>query len=41
MRLNYAIDMRYGVLIDIANWVHREEPIPIATGHASVIWQGD
>jgi hypothetical protein len=33
--------MRYGVLIDVANWVMQEQPIPIATGHASVIWQGD
>ena len=41
MRLNYSIDMRYGVLIDIANWVMQEQPISIATGHASVIWQGD
>ncbi len=41
IRLNYAIEMRYGVLLDIARWVIREEPIPIATGHASVIWQGD
>ncbi|GAB5376289.1 MAG: NAD(P)-dependent oxidoreductase [Acuticoccus sp.] len=40
-RLNYAIDLRYGVLHDIASWVRRGEPIPIATGHASVIWQGD
>lgn len=41
IRLNYAIDMRYGVLIDIANWVMKGQPIPISTGHASVIWQGD
>lgn len=41
IRLNYAIDMRYGVLVDIANWVVRGQPIPISTGHASVIWQGD
>lgn len=41
IRLNYAIDMRYGVLVDIANWVWRGEAIDIATGHASVIWQGD
>lgn len=41
IRLNYAIDLRYGVLHDIASWVHRGEPIPIASGHASVIWQGD
>jgi nucleoside-diphosphate-sugar epimerase len=41
IRLNYAIDMRYGVLLDIANWVWNDEPVPIETGHASVIWQGD
>ncbi len=41
MRLNYAIDMRYGVLHDIAHWVKNREPVPLATGHASVIWQGD
>jgi len=41
MRLNYAIDMRYGVLHDIARWVRDGQPVPLATGHASVIWQGD
>ena len=41
IRLNYAIDMRYGVLFDIANWVKNGAPIPIATSHANVIWQGD
>lgn len=41
MRLNYAIDMRYGVLFDIASWVRSGAPIPLATGHANVIWQGD
>jgi nucleoside-diphosphate-sugar epimerase len=41
VRLNYAIDMRYGVLYDIASWVKSGTPIPIASGHASVIWQGD
>ncbi len=41
MRLNYAIDMRYGVLHDIARWVMNREPVPLGTGHASVIWQGD
>lgn len=41
MRLNYAIDMRYGVLHDIARWVKNRAPVPLATGHASVIWQGD
>lgn len=40
-RLNYAIDMRYGVLHDVARWVRLGEPIPIGTAYASVIWQGD
>ncbi|KAH8809251.1 hypothetical protein F5884DRAFT_794938 [Xylogone sp. PMI_703] len=41
IRLNYAIDMRYGVLHDIAGWVRDGTPIPIGTAYASVIWQGD
>lgn len=40
-RLNYAIDLRYGVLHDIAGWVRDGKPIPLGTGYASVIWQGD
>jgi nucleoside-diphosphate-sugar epimerase len=41
IRLNYAIDLRYGVLHDIANWVRSGTPIKIGTAYASVIWQGD
>ena len=41
MRLNYAIDMRYGVLFDIASWVKNGEKVPLATAGANVIWQGD
>jgi nucleoside-diphosphate-sugar epimerase len=40
-RLNYAIDMRYGVLHDIARRVLEEQPIALATGHVNLIWQGD
>jgi len=40
-RLNYAIDCRYGVLMDIALKVRAGEPIDLRTGIANVIWQGD
>jgi nucleoside-diphosphate-sugar epimerase len=40
-RLNYAIDCRYGVLHDIAQWVLKGMPIDIRTGVANCIWQGD
>lgn len=41
IRLNYAIDMRYGVLHDIARKVFDGEEIDLAAGHVNVIWQGD
>ena len=41
IRLNYAIDLRYGVLYDIANWVYTGRPIDLRAGHVNVIWQGD
>lgn len=40
-RLNYAIDMRYGVLLEIAKSVLQNQPIDLRTGHVNVIWQGD
>lgn len=40
-RLNYAIDMRYGVLLEIARSVNSGSPIDLSMGHVNVIWQGD
>ena len=40
-RLNYAIDMRYGVLYDIASKVWQGQPIDVNLGHVNFIWQGD
>ncbi len=40
-RLNYAIDLRYGVLLDICEKVVSGEPIDLTTGFVNVIWQGD
>lgn len=40
-RLNYAIDLRYGVLLEIARAVYHRRPIDLAMGHVNVIWQGD
>ena len=41
LRLNYAIDLRYGVLVDIARKVYAGETIDLAMGYANVVWQGD
>jgi nucleoside-diphosphate-sugar epimerase len=41
IRLNYAVELRYGVLADLAERIWKGEPVDITTGFANVIWQGD
>jgi nucleoside-diphosphate-sugar epimerase len=41
LRLNYAVDLRYGVLVDTAVRVRDRVPVPLAMGYVNVIWQGD
>lgn len=41
LRLNYAVAVRYGVLVDLALQVFHEQPIDVSMGFANVIWQGD
>jgi nucleoside-diphosphate-sugar epimerase len=41
VRLNYATDLRYGVLVDLAQKVWSGQPVDLAMGHFNIIWQGD
>ena len=41
VRLNYATELRYGVLVDIAQRVHSGQPVPLSMGYLNAIWQGD
>lgn len=41
LRLNYAVELRYGVLLDIAMKVYSGVPVPLEMGHLNAIWQGD
>jgi nucleoside-diphosphate-sugar epimerase len=41
LRLNYACELRYGVLVDLCLKVHAGEAIDLSMGYVNVIWQGD
>ena len=41
LRLNYASETRYGVLLDIAQKVHAGKPVSVSMGHLNTIWQRD
>ncbi|TDE92793.1 NAD-dependent epimerase/dehydratase family protein [Occultella glacieicola] len=40
IRLNYAVEMRYGVLVDLATQIMNGEVVDVTTGFANVVWQG-
>ena len=40
-RLNYAVDLRYGVVVDIARKVHAGEPVDLTVPAFNIVWQGD
>src|SRR5207244_708721 len=41
LRLNYACELRYGVLVDLARQILAGEPIDLSMAAVNVIWQGD
>lgn len=41
LRLNYASELRYGVLLDIAQRVNAGQPVPLSMGYLNTIWQAD
>ena len=41
IRLNYACDLRYGVIVDIARKVFDGDPVDVTMGYFNIIWQGD
>lgn len=40
LRLNYAVEPRYGVLVDIAQKILAREPVDLTTPRVNIVWQG-
>jgi nucleoside-diphosphate-sugar epimerase len=41
LRLNYAHEMRYGVMVDLAKAIWNEQPVDLTMGYFNALWQGD
>jgi nucleoside-diphosphate-sugar epimerase len=41
LRLNYAVELRYGVLVDVGRAVFEQRPVQLSMPNVNVIWQGD
>ena len=41
VRLNYAVEMRYGVIVDLAGQILSGRPVDLSMGTFNAIWQGD
>ncbi|HET6249123.1 MAG TPA: NAD(P)-dependent oxidoreductase [Tepidisphaeraceae bacterium] len=41
IRLNFAVEMRYGVIVDMATQIYNDQPIDLCMGNLNAIWQSD